>query len=197
MVEAFVYLWYNSIKKMFYLGVHKGTPDDGYTHSSTVWESFTMDTIPKGVRRRILAYGTYEEMYILENKLLVNRKNRCWDRYYNVNAHSKAIGNLYDVLSEDGIKLWKERLSLSGKKPKPNKDNYQWSKTKTPEERKECFGRPMEKNGNWKGGIFNKNSTLEEKRKYYREWYHNNRGKNNRLKRQMANDANLEDILNG
>ena len=193
MSEAFVYLWYDAPNDMYYLGKHKGSQDDSYTHSSTIWESFTKDNIPEGVTREILAYGTDEEMCILEHKLLINRKKRCWDRYYNVNAHSKAIGNLYDVLSEEGIKLWKERMSLASKgKPKPNKDNYQWSKTKTPEERKKYFGSPMEKNSNWKGGIFNKNSTLEEKRKYHREWYHNNRGKN---KAETQGEGTLEAFL--
>jgi len=83
MCEAFVYLWYDAPNKMYYLGKHKGSPDDTYTHSSTIWESFTKDNIPEGVTRRILAYGTDEEMCILEHKLLVNRKKRCWDRYYN------------------------------------------------------------------------------------------------------------------
>ena len=58
--EAFVYLWYDAPNKKYYLGWHKGTPDDKYTHSSTVWESFTKNTIPEGVTRRILAYGTDE-----------------------------------------------------------------------------------------------------------------------------------------
>ena len=83
MCEAFVYLWYDAPNKMYYLGKHKGSPDDTYTHSSTIWESFTKDNIPEGVTRRILAYGTDEEMCILEHELLVNRKKRCWDRYYN------------------------------------------------------------------------------------------------------------------
>jgi hypothetical protein len=167
--EAFVYLWYDASNKKYYLGKHKGTPDDGYTHSSKSSYEFCsivpnserpinerrefFNNMPKGVSRRILAYGTDEEMCVLEHELLVDRKKRCWDRYYNANAHSRAIGNLHDVLSEEGIKLWKERMSSSAKKPKPNKDNYQWSKTKTPEERKKYFGSPMEKNGNWKGGI--------------------------------------------
>ena len=123
--EGFVYLWYNSIKKMFYLGVHKGTPDDGYTHSSSIWESFTMDTIPKGVRRRILAYGTYEEMCILENKLLVNRKNRRWDRYYN-----RSLGSpRYIDQSGENHPFWKKNLppehrakiskAMTGKKHTP------------------------------------------------------------------------------
>ncbi len=81
--EAFVYLWHDAPNKKYYLGKHKGTPDDSYTHSSTIWESFTKNAIPEGVTRRILAYGTDEEMCILEHELLVNRKKRCWDRYYN------------------------------------------------------------------------------------------------------------------
>ena len=88
MIESFLYLWYDSINKMFYLGKHKGSINDGYTHSSSIWESFTKDNIPKGARRRILAYGTDEEMCILENKFLVNRKKKCWDKYYNT-----ALGN--------------------------------------------------------------------------------------------------------
>ena len=81
--EAFIYLWYDAPNKKYYLGKHKGSPDDTYTHSSTIWESFTKDNIPEGVTRRILAEGTDEEMCILENKLLINRKDRCWNRYYN------------------------------------------------------------------------------------------------------------------
>ena len=84
--EAFLYLWYDAPNKKYYLGKHKGSPDDTYTHSSTVWESFTKSTIPDGVRRRILAYGTDEEMTKLEYDLLLNRKQKCWDHYYNVSA---------------------------------------------------------------------------------------------------------------
>ena len=84
--EAFLYLWYDAPNKKYYLGKHKGSPDDTYTHSSTVWESFTKSTIPDGVRRRILAYGTNEEISKLEYDLLLNRQQKCWDRYYNVSA---------------------------------------------------------------------------------------------------------------
>jgi len=84
--ESFLYIWYDAPNKKYYLGKHKGSPDDSYTHSSTVWESFTKSTIPDGVRRRILAYGTDEEMTKLEHNLLLNRRQKCWDRYYNVSA---------------------------------------------------------------------------------------------------------------
>ena len=85
--EAFVYLWQDGRQKpyRYYLGYHKGNPDDSYTHSSSVFESFSKYSIPVGVRRRVLATGSAEEMMELENKLLNNRKDsRKWDRYYNV-----------------------------------------------------------------------------------------------------------------
>ncbi len=81
MRESFVYLWFDSKNRKFYLGKHKGTPDDGYTHSSTVMESF--DVPPPHMKRRILAYGTDEEMCLLEHELLKNRKDKKWERYYN------------------------------------------------------------------------------------------------------------------
>ena len=82
--ESFIYLWYDSNNKMFYLGKHKGTPDDGYTHSSKRWQQFKSDNVPQGVRRKIIAWGIDEDMYELETKLLLNRKEKCWSRYYNI-----------------------------------------------------------------------------------------------------------------
>ena len=129
--EAFVYIWYDALNKMFYLGKHKGTPDDLYTHSSISSKEFCsivphstisrterrvfMKNIPKGISRKILAYGTNKEMCLLEHKLLVNRKNRCWDRYYNQSLgdpryieqfgennpnykHGRTVGGAYDPI---------------------------------------------------------------------------------------------------
>ena len=84
MSEAFVYRWYDAPNDMYYLGKHKGSQDDTYTHSSTIWEHFTKDNIPEGVTREIIAKGTDEEMSILEHKLLkFAKENGIWDRYYN------------------------------------------------------------------------------------------------------------------
>ena len=82
--EAFVYRWYEEANDMYYMGKHKGTPDDKYTHSSTVWESFTKDDIPEGVTREIIAYGTDEEMCLLEHELLkYENESGNWDKYHN------------------------------------------------------------------------------------------------------------------
>jgi len=121
--EAFVYLWYDAPNKKYYLGKHKGTPDDLYTHSSNSSDEFCsivpnskrpiserrefFENMPKGVSRRILAYGTDEEMCILEHELLVNRKKRCWDRYYN-----ESLGDpRYVDTSGENHPQWKGGIS--------------------------------------------------------------------------------------
>ena len=88
MSEAFVYIWRNAKTKRFYLGSHKGTIDDGYTHSSDYLPDFPRYSrvIPDHYTRRILAYGTESEMWALERELQLNRKAKCWDRYYNINV---------------------------------------------------------------------------------------------------------------
>jgi hypothetical protein len=81
--QAFVYLWMDSKNKMWYLGSHCGNKPT-YTHSSSVMENFTMKTKPDYMKRRILAYGSGEDMVQLEHNLierydLVQRKD-----YYNL-----------------------------------------------------------------------------------------------------------------
>ena len=137
--EAFVYLWYDAPNKKYYLGKHKGTPDDSYTHSSTIWESFTKDTIPEGVTRLILAYGTDEKMCVLEHELLVNRKKRCWDRYYNESLgdpryvdisgennpmykHGRAVGVHHDIEARRVYEKSPERVTIE--KQRQNTKEY-------------------------------------------------------------------------
>ena len=118
--EAFIYLWYDAPNKKFYLGRHKGTPDDSYTHSSRHWEHFTKDNIPEGVRRRILVYGTDEEIWELEHKLLKNRKKRCWNKYYN-----ESLGDPFRVnLSGEDIWNWKGGISLGENRPEYMSNDY-------------------------------------------------------------------------
>lgn len=89
--ESFIYLWRDtkSKTKKFYLGKHKGSPDDDYTHSSTVMEKFDKSNWPSHMKRRILCYGSDVEMCELEKTLLKSRHSKggkCWDRYYNISV---------------------------------------------------------------------------------------------------------------
>jgi len=110
--EAFVYLWYDSRSKMFYLGKHKGTPDDGYTHSSCRWEKFSSNFVPKGVRRRVLVYGSNKDMYKLENKLLRNRKEKCWDRYYNESINGELYIEWTEERRQEQSEITKKHMSV-------------------------------------------------------------------------------------
>jgi hypothetical protein len=98
MSEAFVYIWYVASTGMYYIG-YSTKDSDEYTHSSRDeefcklipnWKSSIVErkdfikNTPKGVRRRVLARGTKEEMIELEHELLENRKAKCWHRYYNI-----------------------------------------------------------------------------------------------------------------
>ena len=121
MDEAFVYLWYHGPTKRYYLGYHKGTIDDGYSHSSKVMESWDANNPPKGWRRRILATGSLKEMADLEHRLLSNRRSRGW------------FGNKYiNLASFPYIELTHERRKESAKKRLTT-----WMTKTTPEQRSE------------------------------------------------------------
>jgi hypothetical protein len=119
MSEAFVYLWRNAKTNKYYIGHHKGTIDDGYTHSSKELPDFPEKSrvIPDHYTRRILAYGTVSEMWALERELQLNRKAKCWDRYYNINVANydrelppiKRLHECFELDADTGTLTWKAR----------------------------------------------------------------------------------------
>jgi len=92
--EAFVYLWINKDNGKKYIGTHKGSDDDGYIASS---ETFLADynESPSRFIRSILAYGSQQEMYELETKLLLDLKTRMSPLYYNMS--NNLSGNRYEL----------------------------------------------------------------------------------------------------
>ena len=103
METAFLYLWFDAKNKKFYLGYHKGTPFDGYTHSSSVMESFTEKTKPKYMKRRILATGDPAEIYELETYLLQKIKNsKKVKKYYNISTNNISESR-FDYLESNGM----------------------------------------------------------------------------------------------
>tara|TARA_Y100000034_G_scaffold48520_1_gene59894 strand:- start:205 stop:741 length:537 start_codon:yes stop_codon:yes gene_type:complete len=84
MKEAYLYIWHDTKNKMYYVGVHLHKDGDDYAHSSTVMESFTYSTRPDYMKQKILKWGTWDEMYETECRL-IREKCAKSDRYYNVN----------------------------------------------------------------------------------------------------------------
>ena len=68
-MEAFVYCWTDKATEKLYVGVHKGTPDDGYICSSKPMMA-EFKKRPKDFTREILASGIWPLMYQLETSLL-------------------------------------------------------------------------------------------------------------------------------
>jgi hypothetical protein len=213
--EAFVYLWYDAPNKKYYLGKHKGTPDNGYTHSSRSSDEFCsivpdstrpiserrefFENMPKGVSRRILAYGTHEEMCILEHELLVNRKNRCWDRYYN-----ESLGDpRYVDISGENHPQWKGGISYDMKEylNEYMKEYRFRNREEILAYKKEYYLRNKEKIQAYKKEYrFRKKEEIQERKK---EWYIKNKEKHNaymreyylRKKAERQGESNLDRFM--
>ena len=134
MSEAFVYIWRNAKANKYYIGHHKGTIDDGYTHSSNYLPDFphSSKVVPDHYTRRILAYGTESEMWALERELQLNRKAKCWDRYYNINVANydrelppiKWLYECFELDADTGILVWKARPVHHFKAPRYQKRHH-------------------------------------------------------------------------
>jgi hypothetical protein len=127
MSEAFVYIWYDALNKMYYLGSSIGK-DPNYAHSSFVMESFTMKTKPSYMHRKILGEGTHDEMLALESELQANRKERCWDRYYNQVVCDGVYGGFG---SRENNPKWKGGIKVND--PKAYMKTYKVAWNQSPE----------------------------------------------------------------
>ena len=84
-MQYFTYLWFDTNRKMFYVGVHEGTPDDGYISSSR-WLTAEYHYRPQDFKRKILSF--YESKALArkaEAKLLsLIKEEEFGSRYYNL-----------------------------------------------------------------------------------------------------------------
>jgi hypothetical protein len=82
--KAFVYLWRDSRDKRFYLG-YSGGKDKSYICSSPYMMK-EYNFRPQDFKRKILNYGSKNDMVKLEQRLLKSRKDRFGKQYYNLMA---------------------------------------------------------------------------------------------------------------
>jgi len=129
--EAFVYLWYDSHNRKYYLGYHKGSVQDRYTHSSARMPKFHMSDIPPGFRRRILCVGSHNYCFFRERDLLKLRlgsRRFINPKYYNCYVKSpkggSKKGRLFSQSHREAISKanrgrkispeWRKALSIAG-----------------------------------------------------------------------------------
>lgn len=68
-MDSFLYCWTDNDTNMIYVGVHKGTPEDGYVCSSKyMMEEYNQR--PQSFTRQIIAQGNYADMVSLETAIL-------------------------------------------------------------------------------------------------------------------------------
>ena len=82
MNESFVYLWRDRLPKKYYIGYHNGSNPNYICSSKYMMEQYNQR--PQDFKRRILKYGPWKEMGMLEKRLLKSRYKHFGFRYYNI-----------------------------------------------------------------------------------------------------------------
>ena len=113
---GFVYIWYDSKRKMYYVGCHWGTEDDGYICSSSRMRK-SYRRRPEDFKRRtiIIVHTNRENLLEEEFKWLsLIEDNELGKKYYNLRKHKWGHWSTnIDKQQSIGEKI---SLSLTGKK---------------------------------------------------------------------------------
>lgn len=111
-----MYIWFDTVRKMFYLGSHAGHVDDGYTASSVRCQR-AIKKRPEVFRRKILARvsGTRQELLAEETRWLQMIKiEELGKRYYNLKRVATG-GNVMESKTAEEIDQWRKKVSVGGK----------------------------------------------------------------------------------
>ena len=105
---GFVYIWRDKKRKMYYIGCHWGTEDDGYICSSKrMWQNYNRR--PGDFKRRILER--------VDNRKDLFLNETCWLWFIEPNE----LGQKYYNVCRNPIK--------NGTKPGVKKGNIPWNKS--------------------------------------------------------------------
>ena len=81
--NAFVYCWTDHANQKLYVGVHKGSPDDGYISSGKLMLD-EYKRRPGDFSRQIIAQGSWDDCIALETKILKAEDAGRNPNYYNM-----------------------------------------------------------------------------------------------------------------
>lgn len=113
MKTGFIYIWYDLIRKMFYIGSHQGTPDDGYTGSNTRFKR-AISKRPLSFKRRILEFVSFTYLSELHEReqhwLNFIKEEDLGQKYYNIRKLARG-GSHKNKMTKDG----KARLAAARK----------------------------------------------------------------------------------
>lgn len=110
---GFVYIWFDRKHKMFYIGCHWGTENDGYVCSST-WMRNAYNRRPEDFKRRILSriYSSRADTINKEYEWLsLISEHELKTKYYNLTQHK----NGHWTTEEERVKTLSEKISQKTK----------------------------------------------------------------------------------
>lgn len=111
--EGFIYIWFDRKRKMYYIGCHWGTLDDGYICSSK-WMRDAHRYRPQDFKRRILKRNIMREDLLSEEfrYFEMMKDDELGEKYYNLNKHH--FGHWF--IAETSNLSVREKLSEASKK---------------------------------------------------------------------------------
>jgi hypothetical protein len=125
-MEAFVYMWENIVSGKRYIGVHKGTPDDGYIASSKIFmEDYLV--APWLFKRTILNRGSYDDMLREETAIL-----RFSDAKHNPDFYNQhnGDGKFYNKGHTQATKEKLRKIANGELLPRPPRNTVKWTPSK-------------------------------------------------------------------
>lgn len=114
MKEGFIYVWYDRKRKMFYVGCHWGTEDDGYICSSNRMRD-AYRRRPQDFKRRIVQRNI-ERISLLEEEhrwLQMIPEVDLGRKYYNLRQHKWGHWSTDETTKKTTVEKRKETLKTS------------------------------------------------------------------------------------
>lgn len=124
MYDGFVYIWFDSHRRKFYIGSHQGTTDDGYVGSGKLFTR-AYNKRPTSFKRRIIEYVTGNLRTIHEREqywLGFIKPSELGDRYYNIKKQASG-GSASGAKRQPCSEITKQKIAQSNSGKVKNEDH--------------------------------------------------------------------------